>query len=195
MKQLTHGSFLFEKEENRTKYPSYVIFPQCAEDDYWASRSDDTNRVNGKIGLDFSKPANKALEEVFEIINYYRDKDYIDRSRVYIMGLSMGGRGTIEAITRYPDIFAAAIPICGGGDLRYSENFAKKVPVWVFHGAKDDVVLPSNSRDLVAAIKKLGGKPKYTEFPDVNHNSWDSAFATKDLLEWLFEQKNISESK
>lgn len=105
------------------------------------------------------------------------------------MGLSMGGMGTFEAISRHPEWFAAAIPICGGGDLEFVESFAQKVPVWVFHGAKDDVVLPKYSRDIVQEIIFKGGFPRYSEYSEANHNAWDKAFAEKDLLPWLFHQK------
>lgn len=193
-KQLVHGAALFESDSVRYKYPAYIVFPQCPPEDYWANRTyqDDPEYP---LLFDYSKPLKKSLSEVFEIISYYRKAPFIDTNRIYIMGLSMGGMGTIEAISRYPDLFAAAIPICGGGDKRYYSNFAQKVPVWAFHGAKDDVVLPKYSRELVAEVQKLGGTPEYTEFNDANHNSWDLTFATKDLLAWLFKQKKPSETK
>ena len=193
-KQLVHGAALFENDTVRNTYPAYIVFPQCPQDDFWANKSNQTDPDN-PMTFDYSKPLTKSLSEVFEIIEYYRKAPFIDSNRVYIMGLSMGGMGTLEAISRFPDLFAAAIPICGGGDKRYYSNFAQKVPVWAFHGAKDDVVLPKYSRELVAEIKQHGGNPKYTEFKEANHNSWDPAFATKDLLKWLFEQKKSSETK
>lgn len=192
--QLVHGSALFEREDVRNAYPAYIVFPQCPLEDFWANKINQDDPENPMI-FDYSKPLTKSLSEVFEIIRYYKNAPFIDSNRIYIMGLSMGGMGTIEAISRYPDMFAAAVPICGGGDKRYYSNFALKVPLWVFHGDKDDVVLPKYSRELVAEVKNLGGNPKYTEFKDTNHNSWDPAFATEDLLKWLFEQKKSSETK
>lgn len=102
------------------------------------------------------------------------------------MGLSMGGMGTFEIISRKPDMFAAAVPICGGARPETAKNFASKVNLWVFHGAKDDVVPPQKSEVMVEAIKKANGNVKFTLYPNANHNSWDSTFAEPELLKWLF---------
>ncbi|MCB0470047.1 MAG: phospholipase, partial [Flavobacteriaceae bacterium] len=103
-------------------------------------------------------------------------------------GLSMGGMGTYEILSRKPDMFAAAFAICGGGNPELTENYATKIPMWIFHGAKDDVVNPQLSIDMVSAILKFGGKPNFTLYADDNHNSWDSAFAEPELLLWLFSK-------
>src|SRR5690606_19323608 len=111
----------------------------------------------------------------------------VDAHRVYITGLSMGGMGTFEAVYRYPKRFAAALPICGGGDtLRYTRV---KLPFWVFHGTDDGVVNVSCSRAMVKKLEDLRVKVRYTEYPGVNHNSWDNAFAEPDFLEWMFSQR------
>jgi predicted peptidase len=109
----------------------------------------------------------------------------VDSSRIYVTGLSMGGYGTWYLLTRYPDFFAAAAPICGGGDASRVEVF-KHIPVWVFHGAKDDVVPVAQSRDMVKALRKAGAKPRYSEYRQVNHESWVPAYQERDLLPWLF---------
>jgi predicted peptidase len=102
------------------------------------------------------------------------------------MGLSMGGFGTLEMLYLYPNTFAAAVPICGGHLTSLASVYAKEVPIWIFHGAKDTVVPVDFSRDLYAELKKLGAEVKYTEFPDANHDSWTSTFATPELLPWMF---------
>jgi predicted peptidase len=112
----------------------------------------------------------------------------IDPSRRYIMGLSMGGYGTWDALCRRPDYFAAAVPICGGADEEQAERIAG-IPVWVFHGALDQTVPTIRSRNIVAALKKAGGNPIYSECAGVNHASWKNALAEPDLLKWLFNQK------
>jgi predicted peptidase len=116
-------------------------------------------------------------------------KEYkTDPDRVYLTGLSMGGFGTWQMAFAHPDKWAAIVPICGGGDPKAAETI-KDIPCWCFHGAADSVVKADLSRRMIEAIKGAGGKPKYTEFPGVGHNSWDQAYATAELWTWLAEQK------
>lgn len=99
----------------------------------------------------------------------------------------MGGMGVFELVKRMPKTFAAAFPICGGANPVTASRM-KKTSWWIFHGAKDDVVPPHHSEDMVAALKKANAKVKFTLYPNANHNSWDSAFAEPELLSWLFTQ-------
>ena len=100
----------------------------------------------------------------------------------------MGGFGTLDLISRRPELIAAAIPICGGADLQKVANITN-VPLWIFHGAKDDVVPAQFSRDLVETLQKEGGDPKYTEYPDGGHDVWNRAIREPELLPWLFSQQ------
>ena len=100
----------------------------------------------------------------------------------------MGGFGTWTAITAHPQLFAAAIPLCGGGDVNQAAKL-KQIPIWAFHGAKDQAVPVERSREMIAAIRKAGGNPKYTEYPDQDHAVWEKAFNEPDLLPWVFAQK------
>ena len=102
----------------------------------------------------------------------------------------MGGFGTWDIIQRLPDLFAAAIPVCGGGDAAQAEKI-KDIPIWAFHGDKDTVVKTVRSRDMIAAIKKAGGNPQYTEYKGVAHDSWTQTYSDKNVLRWLFMQKKI----
>ncbi len=189
--QLVHGSKLFLNEANRDQNPSIVIFPQCPKDDFWAKV--DFSQNEGKRNYNFTdeKAPTTSMALVMEMLNSYLKKPYVDTNRVYIGGLSMGGMGTFELLSRLPDTFAAAFPICGGGNPGSAYKYAKNVDIWVFHGSKDDVVPPQNSREMVKALKEANGAVKYTEFPEANHNSWDSAFAHPELFSWLYaQQKN-----
>ena len=114
----------------------------------------------------------------------------IDKNRIYITGLSMGGFGVWDAISRWPDKFAAAVPVCGGGDTAKAAMI-KDIPIWTFHGDKDNLVMTSRSRDMIAAIKKAGGNPKYTEYTATGHNAWDKAYSEKDMYLWLFSQTKL----
>jgi len=112
----------------------------------------------------------------------------IDRDRVYATGISMGGYGTWDLVSRKPEWFAAAMPVCGGGDVRQAWKF-KNVPVWTHHGDKDNVVPFARSRRMTAALWDLGCPIKYTEHLNVGHGVWGPAYANKKNLEWLFAQK------
>jgi predicted peptidase len=115
-------------------------------------------------------------------------KNQVDPQRVYVVGLSMGGYGTWDAIQRRPGFFAAAVPICGGGDKRLAKKIAK-LPIWAWHGDGDKAISPQRSRDMVAALKAAGGKPKYTEVEGRGHNVWVDAFGSAEMWKWLFSQR------
>jgi predicted peptidase len=100
----------------------------------------------------------------------------------------MGGFGTWDAIVRHPQRFAAAVPVCAGVNLSKAPAIAH-LPIWAYHGAKDQVVKVERSREIVAALKAAGGQPKYTEYPDVGHDSWNGAYKDRDMYEWLFTQR------
>jgi predicted peptidase len=125
---------------------------------------------------------------VFELLDKLRSELRIDTGRIYVVGQSLGGYGAWDFIARHPDTFAAAIPLCGGGDPKRILS-ARDVAVWAFHGAKDTTVLASRSREMVAALRAVSSSVRYTEYPDVAHNVWTRAFTEPDLPEWLFAQR------
>jgi predicted peptidase len=112
----------------------------------------------------------------------------IDPDRVYLTGQSMGGFGTWGAIAAHPARFAAAVPVCGGWPPEDAPKM-KRVPVWAFHGEQDKTVPVEGSRRIIAALKAAGVEPRYTELPGVGHGSWDPAYATAELWDWMFAQK------
>ena len=188
-KQLTHGSRLFLEAATRREFPAIVVFPQCPTDSYWASA--DIDRTQQPLGITFTyaKGPTWPLAAVLDLTRQLRKQESVDKHRVYIMGLSMGGMGTFEALYREPKLFAAATPICGGGEPSSVSRYAHRLPVWVFHGGADQVVAPEHSREMVDALQRQGAQVRYTEYPGVNHNSWDNAFAEPGLLPWLFSQR------
>lgn len=186
-RQLAHGSSLFLKEENRKDFPAIIVFPQCPTDDYWANvdrviDEDGTRHFTFKKG---GKP-NPAMKGLLSLTDSLTSLAHVNTDRVYVMGLSMGGMGTFELVSRKPNTFAAAAPICGGDNPKAANKYAKKVPFWIFHGRKDDIVLPKFSEAMAAAINAKGGDAKLTIYPNANHNSWDPTFAEPELLSWLF---------
>jgi len=151
---------------NRDKYPAFYLMPQCPKGLGWGN-------------IDAS---------IIEIIDTLEDEFEIDEKRRYVMGVSGGGYGSWHFITARPEMFAAAIPICGGGDPKLAPKIVN-VPLWVFHGEKDNLVPVRFSREMIDAIKKAGGNPRYTEFPDAGHNIWVQVASTPGLMDWLFGQK------
>jgi len=151
----------------RQKYPCYIIAPTVNRNQRWDGA---------------------PLTALIELVKSSLKEHAIDPARIYVTGQSMGGAGTYSAILAEPNLFAAAIPVCGRGQ----PELAKKIvhmPIWIFHGELDRVVPTIASRNMVAALKKAGGKPIYTEYAGVRHNSWTPAYADKKLWEWLFAQK------
>lgn len=149
-------------------FPFIVVIPQ-SEKRTWGAASDDGKR---------------ALAMLDAVQKEYKT----DAKRQYLTGLSMGGFGTWSIAAAHPDRFAAIVPICGGGNVKDAEKI-KDIPTWVFHGDADTAVKVDRSREMVEALKKADGKPKYDEYPGVGHNSWDKAYGTDELYKWLLSQK------
>jgi predicted peptidase len=179
--QVMHIKGIFLDSLNRKKFPAFVIAPQCPTGKRWVESSWKVSRH-----IMPEKPS-VSITLTMQLIDSMLRNFPIDKNRIYITGLSMGGFGTWDLICRYPEKFAAAIPICGGGDT----NMAKKIknkPIWAFHGSDDKVVKVILSRNMINSIKQEGGTPKYTEYKGVGHDSWVKAYKEKGLLEWLFKQ-------
>lgn len=185
-KQLIHGSAMFLDQNNRREFPAIVIMPQCAADDYWAQVEVDRSNYPVQLNFQFKKGPTKAMGLVLHLLDDFQNKKFVNKNQIYVMGLSMGGMGTYELLARNPDRFAAAISICGAGDPKYVSNYAKKIPIWAFHGAKDNVVAPLHTMEMVTALLHKEAFPRLTLYDYANHNSWDPAFAEPELLPWLF---------
>jgi predicted peptidase len=188
-KQLTWGAKLFLNEENRKKFPAIVIFPQCPQESFWANVKFDRTKQPFTFEFDYTAEPNWPLTAANELVKKLANEEAVDKTKIYITGLSMGGMGTFESVYRYPDLYAAAMPICGGGDVKRYDKRITKTPFWVFHGAADAVVDVLLSRDMVAKLKTLKSEVKYSEYPGVNHNSWENAFAEPEYLSWMFMHK------
>jgi predicted peptidase len=188
-KQLTHGAKLFLKEDARANFPAIVVFPQCPAEGFWGSVKVDRTKTPYTFGFDYSESEPVPLASSIALIKQIMKEEGVDRARVYITGLSMGGMGTFEAVYRYPKLFAAAMPICGGGDVTNYNGKMRRTQFWVFHGDQDAVVDVKNSREMVDRLEAVGVRVKYTEYSGVNHNSWDNAFAEPKFLSWMFSSQ------
>jgi predicted peptidase len=151
--------------EQDPSFPFMVVSPQAPEGEWWHARL-----LKGMID---------------DVLAKYN----VDRSRVYLTGLSMGGYGAWDLAISYPQYFAAIAPVCGGGNtIRIAQM--KNVPTWVFHGLKDDAVPEQESARMVAALKAAGGDVKYTMLPEAGHvDAWVHAYGEAGLFDWFLTQR------
>jgi len=180
--QLVHVARELETPEMQQRYPAFVIAPQCPTGQQW---------VDTPWTLDshtMPEQPSEPMALLLGLISQTQKTLPIDSNRIYVVGLSMGGFGTWDLLQRRPEQFAAAIPMCGGGDSDCAE-LIKDVPVWVAHGDADTVVKVKRSRDQVAALRAAGGQPIYTEYPGVGHNSWTPTAQNRMIWDWLFAQR------
>ncbi len=146
------------------EFPFIVVSPQCPKDRWW-------------------EPI-----ELVALLDEIGRKYKVDADRIYVTGLSMGGFGTWRLAAFAPHRFAAIAPICGGGETYWTKQLAH-LPTWAFHGAKDEGVPLERSTAMVDALKKEGGNPKLTVYPDAGHDSWTETYNNPEFYEWLLTQK------
>ncbi|MFC4230966.1 prolyl oligopeptidase family serine peptidase [Parasediminibacterium paludis] len=185
--QLKWGVLNFATDYNLKIYKPFVIAPQCPINQTWS---------NFKRDLDFAynDTATKVCDLIFALIDSTIKKFPIDTDRIYITGLSMGGIGTFDFIIRRPNLFAAAAPVCGAGDIS-KVNVIKHIPMWLFHGAEDPTVDAKYSLAMVNALTKAGAHPGYTQYPTVGHFSWIAAYSDPMFMDWLFSQNKANNKK
>jgi len=165
------GTRLWIKPEIQSKHPAFVLVPQSTGG--WAAVS--TLQMSDEERL------------VLEILNSLKSEFSLDSKRIYLTGQSNGGFGTWDMISKRPDIFAAAIPLCGGGNTALAAVLVS-MPIWAFHGDHDSVIPVDQTREMITAIKKLGGSPRYTEYKGADHDIWVRTFKEPGLADWLFAQ-------
>ena len=170
--QLTAVHGPLKQVKRGQEFPFIIIAPQCPAGELWQ---------NGPL---------------LQLLHQVERKFTVDPNRVYLTGISMGGYGAWQLGLRHPGKFAALVPICGGGNMievlvgpRDQPAAFKSLPVWAFHGAKDNVVPPDESRRLVNQLRKLGVKrAKLTVYPEANHDSWTQTYENPELYKWLLKQ-------
>ncbi|MDP4238180.1 MAG: sialate O-acetylesterase [Bacteroidota bacterium] len=178
------------------KNPCFVIAPQCPQ-----KPADGTDGESVWVLTSFGAPSHSMkdkptwpMQMTMDLLNKIIAEYPVDPTRVYVTGLSMGGFATWELIQRMPDKFAAAIPVCGGGDTALAKKLVN-IPLWIFHGDEDKTVMTQRSRDMVKCITNAGGHPKYTEYPGVGHDAWGRTYNNPDVWDWLFTQKKKDVSR
>jgi predicted peptidase len=155
------------------KFPCFVLVPQCPRGSSWSGSG--------------AQPSTVTLATLATIDSLKRQFK-IDSRRLYVIGVSMGGHGVWDVISRFPGTFAAAVPICGAGEVTRVSNIVT-LPIWCFHGADDPLVNVSYARKMMEALRAAGGHPKYTEYPGVGHDSYRNACREPGLFPWLFAQQ------
>lgn len=177
----TGASTALLRPQMREQYPAFLLVPQTTNG--WARRMDQAeDTISSEI-----RTESTALKLVMRGLAEVMDEYSVDADRIYVSGQSMGGGATWGLIAYHPDIFAAAVPICGGADPKQAAKI--RCPVWVFHGAKDTMVPVACSRDMVAALKEAGREVLYTEYPEGDHGIWNSVWYEKELAPWLFSKQ------
>jgi len=178
------GTRVWLLPENQKHHPCYVLAPQT--DRGWVNYDRTQSDANGRAlvipGL------GDGARVVFEIVDKLCRELAIDESRIYVTGQSMGGGGTWHMIAQRPKFFAAAAPVCGSTSTEDGTG-SVNTPLWNFHGASDQTVPVSVSRDRIAALRKAGGHPLSTEYAGVDHNVWEWAYTEPALVKWMFSQQ------
>jgi len=167
--QMGGATGIFTKAENQAKNPCFIIAPQCPDAD---------------IGWN-----KQVADNLMALIANLADKLPIDTNRLYLTGSSMGGFGSFSLAVKYPTVFAAVVPLCGGSDVKNAQVL-KTVPLWAFHGDKDEMVPVERTRNVMKAIADAGGKlAKYTELTGEGHGITGIVYPKPELHEWMFAQR------
>lgn len=181
--QLVHGILPLIRYGESADDPAILLIPQCPSGMQWVNVP--WNAPRHTMPKEPSQPMRLALALLHQKIAVFP----VDPARIYVTGISMGGYGAWDAVQREPHLFAAAMPICGGGDTACAPAL-KDLPIRVFHGDKDGAVPVTRSRDMVQALKACGGNVQYREYPGAGHNVWTRTYADRDVLKWFFSQRH-----
>ncbi len=170
----------FADETLQADHPCFIAAPQCPRERRWVD-------TPWTLSEHRQPPITPEMSRVLAIVDALLKACPIDRRRVYALGVSMGGFAVWDVLARRPDLFAAAVPICGGGD-ETTALLIRHIPLWAFHGALDSVVRVTRSRNMIRALERAGGRPRFTEYPETGHDAWTPAFREPGLFDWLFRQ-------
>lgn len=185
-KTLINGVWHLAKDEMQQQFPAFVLVPQCPSNLKWSNyKSPNTPYI-------FEEEISLALKTAYEILKLIIETKPIDTNRIYITGMSMGGYATWEMLSRFPNLFSAGVPVCGGGDLNYVSKL-KEIPIWAFHGELDKIVPPVRSIEMVESINSIGGNAKISILNNLGHDIWKQVYEMQEMYIWLFSQnKNNS---
>lgn len=187
--QVEIGAQLLSQSRVQVEQPCFVLAPQCPAGTQWVNTNNDT--VPFKNYDQDQIPESMEMKLVVKLINRLVLDYPINADRIYVTGISMGGSGTWDIITRYPGLFAAAVPVNGVSDPGKS-NLVAHLPIWAFHGRRDRVSEVENTRRTVKALSKNGEACNYTEYKTLGHAIGKVTYENTELWKWLFSQKRGS---
>jgi predicted peptidase len=181
--QLENLALTFVEDAAQTRHPTIVVYPQCPVGMQWV----DAPWTEGRYDF-LTTPLSRPLGAAMSLLASLRTELPVDPHRILITGMSMGGYGTWDAIVRQPHLFAAALPVCGGGDPAMATSITH-LPIWAFHGDADPTVPVRGSRQMIQALQAAGGRPRYTEIPNGGHDAWNRAYGDGPAVAWLLSRK------
>jgi len=184
--QLANDALAFVDSKLQTELPTIVVYPQCPEDMQWV----DSDWKKGTYSV-AETPVSKPMTAVLELLAWLRANHAVDPTRILVTGLSMGGYGTWDIVLRQPTLFAGALTLCGGGDPSQASAI-RDLPVWAFHGDRDEAVPVRGSRKMIAALRDAGGSPRYTEVAGHGHDVWTVAYRDPAVVRWLLSQRRVA---
>jgi predicted peptidase len=184
--QLKNDALAFIDPRAQSQNPTIVVYPQCPEGMQWVNR----DWKKGTYAL-ADTPVSKPLAAVLALVTWLRTRHPVDPARILVTGLSMGGYGTWDIMAREPGLFAGALALCGGGDPSAAAAL-RDVAVWAFHGDHDQAVPVRGSRKMIAALREVGGTPRYTEVAGHGHDVWTVAYRDPSVITWLLSQRRAA---
>ncbi len=199
-RQLVHGGSVMASQDFRERHPAFIVAPQCpggiepGMNPKGKQEGEEAQRawtwllpISITSEIDLEESPCPQLLALHSLLTELKKTLPIDSDQVHVTGLSMGGYAAWELATRYPELFASALPVCGAGDKRHAKRLTA-LPIWAFHGSVDSVVPVDCSRTMVSAIKAAGGKPIYTEYDNTGHDSWTATYNSQHVWDWIFAQ-------
>jgi len=181
--QLKNDALAFVEPGPQAESPTIVVYPQCPEAMQWVK----ADWKKGSYSLT-NTPVSQPMAAVLELLAWLGASYAVDPARILVTGLSMGGYGTWDIVVRQPTTFAGALALCGGGDPSQAATI-RDLPVWAFHGDRDEAVPVRGSRQMIAALREAGGSPRYTEAAGHGHDIWTAAYRDPAVVRWLLSQR------
>ena len=181
--QLGNNALGFTRPAVQEGNPSIVVYPQCPLDMQWV----DAPWARGSYSL-AETPISRPLAAALRLLTWLQTKYPVDPNRLLVTGLSMGGYGTWDVVARYPGMFAGMIALCGGGDPTQA-MVIRELPIWAYHGDRDEAVPVRGSRLMIRALREAGGSPHYTEVARHGHDVWTIAYRDVEVMRWLLAQR------
>ncbi|HEX7507862.1 MAG TPA: alpha/beta hydrolase-fold protein [Polyangia bacterium] len=181
--QLKNDALAWIAPDAQVGHPTIVVYPQCPSDLQWVAAP----WVDGSYSV--AKTAiSTPMAALLKLLASLQQELPVDPNRILVTGLSMGGYGAFDIVTRNPHLFAGALMLCGGGDPSQAQAI-RDLPLWIFHGDSDPAVPVRGSRQMVQALRAAGGTPRYTEVAGGGHKLWNLAYRDLEVLHWLLAQK------